>query len=153
MLDCITYTHTPGGKMSVLRMGDNVSTSASYDVLGVMAQKEQGVFEVKWKGPVVQVGDVLLLPVKGSTQISLRMQVKKVEPLITPSDAWSAECLGPEVREFELKNMNACCDACSKEYQLEFIAFRADDQADAIAAMTMRGWNANADKQICPSCV
>lgn len=153
MLDNIAYTYTPGGQMNVLRKGDTVANTGNYDVLGVSAKDEIGRFEVKWKGLEVNVDDVLLLPIKGSKQISLKMRVLSITALINPQGAWSAECTGPAMKEFDLKNMKACCDACNKKYDLEFIAFRADDQQDAIDAMLMRGWQATPEKQICPDCV
>mgnify|MGYP007055197991 FL=1 len=153
MLDCISYTHTPGGQLFVLKNGITLESGSAFEVLGVVAQPKQGVFEVKWKGPKVSLGDVLLLPVKGALKTSLKMTVGKVDPLITPLSAWSAVCAGPLEREFILKNIDANCDECKKDYKLEFIAYSADDQKDALDAMNMQGWDASVDRQVCPTCL
>lgn len=152
MLNSISYTYTPGGKMLLLN-GDGVEVKGSvYDVLGVVAQPEPGVFEVKWKGAKVEIGHMLLLPVKGAKNTSLKMLVEKVDPLITPVGSWSAVCQGPVEREFNLKNIEANCDTCGKDYKLEFVAYSNDDQKDALAALNMQGWRADAAAQICPNC-
>jgi hypothetical protein len=153
MLDCISYTHTPGGQLFVLKNGITLESGSAFEVLGVGAQPKLGVFEVKWKGPKVSLGDVLLLPVKGALKTSLKMTVGKVDPLITPLSAWSAVCAGPLEREFILKNIDANCDECKKDYKLEFIAYSADDQKDALDAMNMQGWDASVDRQVCPTCL
>jgi hypothetical protein len=152
MLECISYTATPGGQMLVVKMDGQVQNAARYDVLGMVAQKTDGIFEVKYKGPKVSIGDYLLLPVKGAKNTSLKMRVEKVDPLITPLGSWSAVCQGPKYKEFDLKNIEANCDACGQDYQLEFIGFSGDHQADALSAMRMQGWNATLDKQVCPNC-
>ena len=147
MLDYILYQYTPGGQFSY---GENDS-QASGELLGVVA-KEQGVFEVKGKGEKPGIGSYLLLPVKGSRQLSLKMEVKAVSPLITPVGAWSATCDGPKQREFNLKNIQACCDECKENSELEFISFSGDDQTDAVAAMNLAGWKATLQRQVCPKC-
>jgi hypothetical protein len=55
-------------------------------------------------------------------------------------------------REFTLKKIDANCDACSKDFKLEFIAYSANDQKDALDAMSMQGWSATLEKQVCPDC-
>ena len=148
MLDYILYQYTPGGQFSYGETGSQVNG----ELLGVVA-KEQGIFEVKGKGERPVLGSHLLLPVKGSKQLSLKMAVKEVSPLITPVGAWSATCNGPKQREFNLKNIQACCDECKENSELEFISFSGDDQADAVAALNLAGWDATVERQICPKCV
>ena len=147
MLDYILYQYTPGGQFALLEkpLSDNA------ELLGVVAS-EGGVFEVKGKGGKPAVSDYLLLPVKGSKQISLKMRVEDVQPLITPLGAWSARCEGPKQKEFNLKNIEACCDQCATQSELEFIAFSGDDRSDALAAMNLAGWEATLERQICPAC-
>lgn len=152
MLDSISYTHTPGGQMLLIGEGDQVQNQVKYELLGVVAQEAAGVFEVKWKGPFVDLGSQVLLPVKGAKGISLKIQIEKVDALITPVGSWSAVCMGPKQREFDLKNIQANCDQCHQDFQLEFIAFSGDDQSDALSAMSLQGWGANMDKQVCPGC-
>lgn len=148
MLDYILYQYTPGGQVAYL----GESKEANGELLGVVA-KGEGVFEIKAKGHKPSEHDTLLVPIKGSRQMSLKMVVQAVEPLITPVGAWSARCLGPSQREFSLKNIDACCDQCGEDSQLEFIAFSGNDQNDALAAMNLAGWNATFEKQVCPKCV
>jgi hypothetical protein len=148
MLDHILYQYTPGGQVAFLKE----PKEANVELLGVVA-KGEGVFEIKAKGDKPFEQDTLLVPIKGSKQMSLKMVVQTVEPLITPVGAWSARCLGPSQREFSLKNIDACCDQCGEDSQLEFIAFSGNDQNDALAAMNLAGWNATFEKQVCPKCV
>lgn len=152
MLDSISYTHTPGGQMLLIGADGQVQFEQTYELLGVVAQESVGVFEVKWKGPCIDPDSQILLPVKGAKRVSLKMQVEKVDALITPVGSWSAVCMGPKQREFDLKNIQANCDQCHKDFQLEFIAFSGDDQSDALDAMNLQGWHANMDQQICPDC-
>ncbi|MFT6326439.1 MAG: hypothetical protein ACJAYK_001420 [Crocinitomicaceae bacterium] len=152
MLDCISYTQTPGGQMLLVDASGQVNKNHHYDVLGVVAQSIPGVFEVKYKGAKVLIGCSLLLPVKGAKNTSLKMKVEKVDPLITPIGSWSAVCIGPEYKEFDLKNIEASCDTCGQSYQLEFIAYSDNLQQDALEAMKMQSWKATSDKQVCPSC-
>jgi hypothetical protein len=153
MLDCISYTQTPGGQMLLIDDRGQVVKSQRYDVLGVVAQPKPSVFEVKYKGNQVSVGDSLLLPVKGAKNTSLKMKVEKVDPLITPIGSWSAVCIGPKYKEFDLKNIEASCDTCKQSYHLEFIAYSGDQQQDALNGMKMQGWDATLDSQVCPSCM
>ena len=147
MLDYILYQYTPGGQFALL----GKPLSANTELLGVVVS-EGGIFEIKAKGDKPEVSDYLLLPVKGSKQISLKMRVTDVQPLITPLGAWSARCEGPAQKEFNLKNIEACCDQCAAESGLEFIGFSGDDQSDALAGMNLAGWNASLEKQVCPVC-
>lgn len=153
MLERIVYSYTPGGQMKVLDSTGQQLDFSSLSVLGVLAQDASGVFEVKWKGGKIEPGCSLLLPVKGSKQISLKMDVVKVDSLITPVGSWSAVCNGPKFKEFKLKNIEAKCDQCGSAYTLEFIAYSDDDQQDALAAMNLCGWQADSDKQYCPGCL
>ena len=147
MIDYILYQYTPGGQFALL----DEPQQSDAELLGVVAQ-EGGVFEVKAKGERPDTSDYLLLPVKGSKQISLKMRVIEVQSLITPLGAWSARCEGPEQKEFNLKNIEACCDQCGADSQLEFIGFSGDDQSDALAAMKLAGWDATLERQVCPVC-
>lgn len=111
-----------------------------------------GQFEIKAKGDQPSIGDILLLPVKGSQQLSLQLKVLAVEPLITPVSGWSAKCDGPAQAQFNVKFADITCDTCHEITSLEFIDFSGDTQADAIAGMNKQGWDASIEKQICPTC-
>lgn len=146
MLEYFRYQQTPAGRVTNDRL-----TNKSSDLLGVMSFT-LGEFEIKAKGEQPSIGDTLLLPVKGSKQLSLQLKVLDVEPLITPIGGWSAKCAGPAQAQFNVKFADITCDACREITTLEFIDFSGDTQADAIAGMNKQGWDACVDKQICPSC-
>ena len=146
MLEYFRYKQTPAGTVLNDRLVDKSS-----DLLGV-SSFTLGEFEVKAKGDFPAAGDLLLLPVKGSKQLSMQLTVMDVSPLITPIGAWSARCNGPAQAQFNVKFAEITCDQCRQAYTLEFIDFSNDTQADAIAGMNKQGWNANLAEQICPSC-
>ena len=157
MLHSIQYQYTPGGRIAAFAGDPNGlsirNESYSAELLGVSAQSEQGFFQVKGKGLIPNVSQILLLPVKGSKQLSLKMEVQSVESLITPENAWSALCIGPDFQEFNLRSVDACCDSCNEKSLLEFIAFSGDDNKDAVSGMSLAGWQASLERQMCPKCV
>ena len=158
MLDYILYQFTPGGTVvrQVAPSEGSEDSAVTCELLGVIANGE-GVFEVKAKGEMSAANpdqpEYLLLPIKGSKQMSLRLPIQKVEPLITPLGAWSATCQGPAQKEFLLKAMDINCDNCQQPSHLEFVVFSGDDNQDALAAMNYLGWRASMEKQVCPKCI
>ncbi|NVK38545.1 MAG: hypothetical protein HWE18_11530 [Gammaproteobacteria bacterium] len=116
-----------------------------------MSSFELGVFEVKGKGAQPASGASLLLPIKGSKQMSLILPVMSVEPLITPLGAWSARCKGPNQAQFDVRSADIVCDECSTHYEMEFVVV-GDVQLAAIEAMNHQGWQASLEQQICPNC-
>ena len=146
MLEYFRYQQTPAGRVIT-----DISPKKSSDLLGVMSFT-LGQFEIKAKGDQPSIGDILLLPVKGSQQLSLQLKVLAVEPLITPVSGWSAKCDGPAQAQFNVKFADITCDTCHEITSLEFIDFSGDTQADAIAGMNKQGWDASIEKQICPTC-
>lgn len=146
MLDYFIYRKTQPGKVI---FGKQASIEA--DLLGVTSVTP-GEFHVKAKGLQPEIGGDLYLPLKGAKQISLRLEVQVVEPLITPVGAWSAKCLGPHQAQFDIKTAEVTCDHCGKQEVIEFIDFGNHTQANALAGMNKAGWLANEDEQICPSC-
>lgn len=146
MLEYFIYKHTASGQVCNASQADSKA-----DLLGV-SSPSLGFFEVKAKGPTAQFGDMLLLPVKGSKQLSMQLKVDSVAPLITPIGSWSARCKGPDQAQFNVKFAQITCDACKQAYELEFIDFSGDTQADAIAGMNKQGWHATLERQVCPAC-
>lgn len=146
MLEYFIYKQTPAGQVCNATQAD-----LNGELLGV-SSFALGVFEVKAKGVQPQVGDLLLLPVKGSKQLSLQLKVQGIEPLITPLGGWSAKCDGPAQAQFNVKFANINCDGCHAAYELEFIDYSGDSQLDAIAGMNKQGWLATHEKQLCPQC-
>jgi len=147
MLDYILYQYTAGGTAVV-----KGEVERSVELLGVVSN-QVGVYEVKARGQAPVDGDVLILPVKGSKQLSLALPVKSVTSLITPIDGWSAECDGPALKEFQLRTVEVCCDGCGHQASVEFLQFSPDFNADALRALSMLGWQADEASQNCPTCV
>jgi len=149
MIAYICYEKTPAGKIQLLNsQGHGVLA----DTLAVKAGPN-GSYEVQGKGGLPEVCQHLLLPVKGSMNTSLKLQVLAVETLINPSGAWKASCQGPDVKEFSLRRLDVSCDECHVASQLEFVEYSQHLQEDAVAALQMQGWLASSQKQICPSCI
>lgn len=146
MLDYILYKNTPAGRVVI--QDDGVTEC---ELLGV-SSFELGVFDVKGKGEQPSLGASLLLPVKGAKQLSLRLAVVAVEPLITPLGGWSARCKGPEQAQFDVRSADITCDQCGTKHHLEFVT-TVDVQQDAVAAMNHQGWRASLHEQICPDCI
>lgn len=146
MLKYFRYKQTPAGQVLNERLANKSSV-----LLGVTSFT-LGEFEVKAKGEAPECGDILLLPVKGSKQLSMQLNVVQVSPLITPIGGWNAKCEGPAQAQFDVRFAEITCDECKQAYALEFIDYSGDTQADAISGMNIQGWNANLEQQICPSC-
>lgn len=120
-------------------------------LLGVVAS-EPGIFEVKATGDIPSAGSFLLLPIKGSQQLSLLMEVHEVASLITPESSWSARCSGLPQSDFQLRSLDAHCDRCGKNESIEFLQVTSNLQADALQGLNMFGWRADEHTQICQSC-
>lgn len=146
MIDYFEYTKTPAGKLVYKN-----SAQQSADLLGV-SSTVPGEFEVKAKGNRPEVGEFVFLPLKGATQMSLRLEVESIEPLINPIGAWNARCKGPSQAQFDIKKADITCDDCGQVSSLEFVDFGKETQHDAIVGMNKAGWQATKARQICPKC-
>jgi len=146
----IEYKSTKGGKL-VLQSPDSLDQADERDLLGVSAL-QPGVYEVKGLGALPIVGQTLLVPVKGSRQLSLRFAISKVEALIQPANSWTATCEGPDIMSFNLREAKVTCDHCFKEYSVEFVEHSGDLSVDAIESMNGQGWMASSEAQVCLSC-
>ncbi len=149
MIAYICYEKTPAGKIQLLNQQGH---GELVDTLAVKAGLN-GLYEVQGRGALPEVCQSILLPVKGSMNTSLKLEVLKVESLINPQGAWKTSCQGPDVEEFSLRRLDVSCDECHVASQLEFVEYSQQQQDDAVAAMQMQGWQANSRKQVCPSCV
>ena len=149
MIAYISYEKTPAGKIQLL---NSQGHGELVDTLAVKAGAN-GCYEVQGRGGMPEVSQSLLLPVKGSMNTSLKLEVLQVEKLINPDGAWKASCQGADVKEFSLRRLDVSCDECHVASQLEFVQFSQSKEDDAIAAMQMQGWQANSHKQVCPSCL
>ena len=150
----IEYKSTKGGKLVLLGAsedGADEQQADERDLLGVSAL-QPGLYEIKGLGALPEVGQGLLVPVKGSRQLSLRFVISQVDTLIQPANAWTAQCEGPDIMSFNLREAKVTCDHCFKEYSVEFIEHTGDLSADAIESMNGQGWMASTEAQVCPSC-
>ncbi len=152
MLDYISYQKVPAAKV-MLEL--SVTKTVMADILGVSARQTGAAnirYEVKGQGPLPELSTILLLPIKGAKSLCLKLPIQSVEILISPAQAWLAVCSGPAATEFNLRLAKISCDQCHNTFDLEFVEFSENTQQDALACMELSGWQATAQKQICPDC-
>ena len=105
-----------------------------------------GRYQVTGNGGSIQHGDVLIVTLKGSKDLSMRLNVEKVRHLINPRGQWVAVANGPQVN----------CDGCAKELKFEFavdakLGTKAQKPA-ASARIAELGWSTEGSKHLCPQC-
>lgn len=115
-----------------------------------------GHYQVTGNGGSIQSGDSLLVTLKGSRDLSMRLTVEKVRHLINPPGQWLAVARGPAFRELNIHTWQVACDGCRKQLDLEFAVDGAlGDKARAPAAearLAELGWHNRAGRHLCPSC-
>lgn len=115
-----------------------------------------GRYQVTGNGGSIQVGDSLLVSLKGSRALFMRLSVEKVRHLITPPGQWLAVAKGPAFRELNILNWQVACDGCGAQLDLEFaVDASLGNAAHAPAAearLTELGWRSQAGRHICPFC-
>jgi len=115
-----------------------------------------GRFQVTGNGGSIRNGDVLIVTIKGSRDLSQRLTVDKVRHLINPPGQWVAVASGPAFRELGIYNWQVNCDGCGKQLDFEFAADTALGEAARTAAASARiaelGWRSEGDRQICRAC-
>ena len=79
-----------------------------------------GLYQVTGNGGLIQSGDVLIVTLKGSKDLSMRLSVDKVRHLINPRGQWVAVTKGPAFGELAIHQWQVNCDACAKELKFEF---------------------------------
>ena len=72
-----------------------------------------GRYQVTGNGGSIKAADTLLVTLKGSRDLCLRLQVEKVRHLINPPGQWLAVAKGPVFKELAILNWQVNCDACS----------------------------------------
>lgn len=115
-----------------------------------------GRYQVTGNGGSIKAGDSLLVTLKGSRELSMRLSVKKVRHLINPPGQWLAVASGPAFRELEIRTWQVSCDACGKTQSFEFavdgsLGAAAQPQA-AEARLQELGWQSAAGHHRCPAC-
>ena len=115
-----------------------------------------GLYQVTGNGGSIQAGDVLLVTLKGSRDLCLRLQVDKVRHLISPPGQWLAVARGPAFRELSILNWQVACDACQSRLDFEFAVDAALGAKAQPAAAEQRlaelGWHTADGRHFCPNC-
>ena len=115
-----------------------------------------GLYQVTGNGGSIQSGDVLIVTLKGSKDLSMRLSVDKVRHLINPRGQWVAVTEGPAFGELAIHQWQVNCDACAKELKFEFavdakLGVKAQKPA-ASARIAELGWSTEGSKHLCPQC-
>ncbi|MGP0174521.1 hypothetical protein ACSVIJ_21945 [Pseudomonas sp. NCHU5208] len=115
-----------------------------------------GRYQVTGNGGSIQADDVLLVTLKGSRDLHMRLTVEKVRHLINPPGQWLAVCKGPQFKELAIHSWQVDCDACGKRLDFEFAvdaALGTAAQAPAAQArITELGWRQDDQRHLCPTC-
>ena len=115
-----------------------------------------GRYQVTGNGGSVQSGDDLLVTLKGSRDLHMRLHAEKVRHLINPPGQWVAVTSGPAFRELAIHSWQVKCDRCNSVLDFEFAvdaALGKKAQAPAAEArISELGWRQQLDKHICPKC-
>ena len=115
-----------------------------------------GRYQVTGTGGNVRTGDVLIVTLKGSRELSQRLTVDKVRHLINPPGQWVAVASGPVFRELAIINWQVDCDGCGTQLDFEFAVDAAKGDAARTPAAEARiaelGWSNDAGRHLCPAC-
>ena len=115
-----------------------------------------GRYQVTGNGGSIQANDVLLVTLKGSRDLHMRLDVEKVRHLINPPGQWLAVCKGPQFKELAIHNWQVNCDNCGKQLDFEFAVDAALGNAAQAPAAEARiaelGWRNRAGRHLCRTC-
>ncbi|PTU74777.1 hypothetical protein [Pseudomonas mangrovi] len=115
-----------------------------------------GLYQVTGNGGSIRGGDSLLVTLKGSRELSMRLTVDKVRQLINPPGQWVAVAKGPVFKELAILNWQVDCDGCGKQLDFEFaVDSSLGEKARAPAAearIAELGWSSQAGRHLCPTC-
>jgi hypothetical protein len=116
-----------------------------------------GRYQVTGNGGSIQSGDTLLVTLKGSRELSMRLLTDKVRHLINPRGQWVAVATGPAFKELAIFNWQVNCDSCNAELNVEFAvdaSLGKKAQAPAAEARIKElGWQSKNAKHLCPKCI
>lgn len=115
-----------------------------------------GRYQVTGNGGSIHADDVLLVTLKGSKDLSMRLTVDKVRHLINPRGQWVAVTQGPVFAELAIHQWKVSCNGCAKELNVEFavdakLGIKAQKPA-AVARIAELGWKTEGDKHFCSKC-
>ena len=115
-----------------------------------------GRYQVTGNGGSMRDGDSLLVTLKGSRDLSMRLTVDKVRHLINPAGQWVAVARGPVFGELAIFNWQVNCDSCAATLDFEFAvdaALGKKAQAPAAEArINELGWRSETGRHLCPAC-
>lgn len=115
-----------------------------------------GRYQVTGNGGSIKAGDSLLVTLKGSRDLSMRLNVEKVRHLINPPGQWLAVARGPVFRELEIRTWQVACDGCGAQLDVEFAVDGTLGEPARLAAAEARlgelGWQHSAGRHLCPRC-
>ena len=115
-----------------------------------------GRYQVTGNGGSMRDGDSLLVTLKGSRDLSMRLTVDKVRHLINPTGQWVAVARGPVFGELAIFNWQVNCDSCAAQLDFEFAmdaALGKKAQAPAAEArINELGWHSQKGHHLCPAC-
>ncbi|WP_347901499.1 hypothetical protein [Pseudomonas purpurea] len=115
-----------------------------------------GRFQVTGNGGSIRASDVLLVTLKGSKDLSMRLTVENVRHLLKPMGQWVAMASGPVFAELAIHQWKVNCDSCATELNFEFavdakLGVKAQKPA-ASARIAELGWTSQGEKHLCPKC-
>ena len=114
-----------------------------------------GRYRVTGNGGSIRSGDVLIVTLKGSRDLSQRLTVEKVRHLINPPGQWMAVASGPVFHELEILNWQVACDSCGKRLDFEFaVDARLGEAARKPAAQARiaeLGWSGRMVSTVAPA--
>ena len=115
-----------------------------------------GQYQVTGQGGSIKTGDTLLVSLKGSKSLSMRLQVSKVRHLISPPGQWTAVASGPVFKELAIHTWQVNCDGCGSLLDLEFAVDGSLGQAAQQPAAEQRlkelGWENRHGRHVCRAC-
>lgn len=115
-----------------------------------------GRYQVTGNGGSIHNDDVLLVTLKGSKDLSMRLKIEKVRHLINPRGQWVAVANGPVFGELAIHEWTVNCDSCQKTLNFEFavdakLGTKAQKPA-ATARIAELGWRSDNERHWCPQC-
>jgi hypothetical protein len=115
-----------------------------------------GRYQVTGNGGSIHDHDVLLVTLKGSKDLSMRLTVEKVRHLINPRGQWIAVANGPVFGELAIHQWTVHCDSCQKALTFEFavdakLGVKAQKPA-ASARIAELGWRSEGERHLCRAC-
>lgn len=115
-----------------------------------------GRYQVTSNGGSIYDNDQLLVTIKGSKSLHMRLTVEKVRHLINPPGQWIAVAKGPVFDELAIHQWQVHCDSCNAELNFEFmveskLGVKAQKPA-ANARIAELGWKTDGEKHLCKKC-